>query len=181
MNKEMNIDTIVKAKSFLDGDEDQHEKDVFEKNLKYRMYLAGLWVYFFDFWVYLLSIDSISLSLQYGVYLTDLWVETKDLKCATHLLSEKFEQMSEKKKAIVWDLGFGRMMHISPMRVHHKLLKELANSFKLEKNTLETGYGLFRIKPSTIGTALGLNASSNFWLKLRDLSKTLIRRLTKDC
>ncbi|XLT62667.1 hypothetical protein HN873_019191, partial [Arachis hypogaea] len=30
----MNTDTIVKAKSFLDGDEDQHEKDVFEKNLK---------------------------------------------------------------------------------------------------------------------------------------------------
>ncbi|XP_072062091.1 uncharacterized protein [Arachis hypogaea] len=34
MNKGMNTDTIVKAKSFLDGDEDQHEKDVFEKNLK---------------------------------------------------------------------------------------------------------------------------------------------------
>ncbi|RYR19979.1 hypothetical protein Ahy_B03g065003 [Arachis hypogaea] len=34
MNKEMNTDTIVKAKSFLDSDEDQHEKDVFEKNLK---------------------------------------------------------------------------------------------------------------------------------------------------
>ncbi|RYR09071.1 hypothetical protein Ahy_B05g077128 [Arachis hypogaea] len=30
----MNTDTIVKAKSFLDGDEDQHEKDVCEKNLK---------------------------------------------------------------------------------------------------------------------------------------------------
>ncbi|QHO19313.1 Zeta-carotene desaturase/chromoplastic [Arachis hypogaea] len=29
----MNTDTIVKAKSFLDGDEAQHEKDVFEKNL----------------------------------------------------------------------------------------------------------------------------------------------------
>ncbi|XP_020969482.1 uncharacterized protein LOC107620693 isoform X5 [Arachis ipaensis] len=34
MNKGMNTDTIVKAKSFLYGDEDQHEKDVFEKNLK---------------------------------------------------------------------------------------------------------------------------------------------------
>ncbi|XLR61769.1 hypothetical protein S83_012441, partial [Arachis hypogaea] len=34
MNKGMNTNTIVKAKSFLDGDEDQHEKDVFEKNLK---------------------------------------------------------------------------------------------------------------------------------------------------
>ncbi|XP_057757503.1 glutathione S-transferase 1-like [Arachis stenosperma] len=34
MNKGMNTDTIVKAKSYLDGEEDQHEKDVFEKNLK---------------------------------------------------------------------------------------------------------------------------------------------------
>ncbi|RYR38986.1 hypothetical protein Ahy_A09g044357 isoform A [Arachis hypogaea] len=34
MNKGMNTNTIVKAKSFLDGDEDQHEKDAFEKNLK---------------------------------------------------------------------------------------------------------------------------------------------------
>ncbi|XP_057760494.1 glutathione S-transferase 1-like [Arachis stenosperma] len=34
MNKGMNTDTIVKAKSFFDGDEDQHKKDVFEKNLK---------------------------------------------------------------------------------------------------------------------------------------------------
>ena len=34
MDKEMNTDTIVKAKSFLDGDEDHYEKDVFEKNWK---------------------------------------------------------------------------------------------------------------------------------------------------
>ncbi|KAL4374241.1 hypothetical protein AHAS_Ahas05G0162100 [Arachis hypogaea] len=50
-------------------------------------------------------------------------------------------------------------MHIPPMRVPHKLLKELANSFKLGKNTLETSYGSFKVTPSTIGAALGLNAS----------------------
>ncbi|RYR75328.1 hypothetical protein Ahy_A02g009982 [Arachis hypogaea] len=48
------------------------------------------------------------------------------------------------------DLGFGGLMHIPPLRVHHKLLKELDNSFKLGKNTLETGYGSFRVKPSII-------------------------------
>ncbi|QHO20642.1 uncharacterized protein DS421_11g339760 [Arachis hypogaea] len=69
--------------------------------------------------------------------------------------------MSEEKKAIVRDLGFGGLMHIPPLRVHHKLLKELANSFKLGKNTLEIGYGSFRVRPSTIGAALGLNASDN--------------------
>ncbi|XP_020959111.1 uncharacterized protein LOC110262723 [Arachis ipaensis] len=30
--------------------------------------------------------------------------QTKDLKCATHLLSEKFRNMSEEKKTIVRDL-----------------------------------------------------------------------------
>ncbi|QHO34133.1 Glutathione S-transferase [Arachis hypogaea] len=30
INKGMNTDTIVKAKSFLDGDEDQHEREEFE-------------------------------------------------------------------------------------------------------------------------------------------------------
>ncbi|QHN85033.1 uncharacterized protein DS421_16g533810 [Arachis hypogaea] len=59
--------------------------------------------------------------------------QTKDLKCATHLLSEKFRNMSEEKKTIVRDLGFGGLMHILPLRVHHQILRELANSFKLGK------------------------------------------------
>ncbi|RYR25499.1 hypothetical protein Ahy_B02g059294 [Arachis hypogaea] len=77
--------------------------------------------------------------------------QTKDLKCATRLLSEKFENMSEAKKAIVRKLGFGGLMHIPLMRVPHKLLKELANSFKLGKNTLKTSYSSFKVKLSTIG------------------------------
>ncbi|QHN83336.1 uncharacterized protein DS421_20g703880 [Arachis hypogaea] len=85
--------------------------------------------------------------------------QTKDLKCATHLLCEKFRNMSEEKKTIVRDLGFGGLMHIPPLRVDHKLLKELANSFKLGKNTLETGYGSFRVRQTIIGAALGLNTS----------------------
>ncbi|QHO53184.1 uncharacterized protein DS421_2g45670 [Arachis hypogaea] len=71
--------------------------------------------------------------------------------------------MSEEKKAIIRDLGFGGLMHIPPLRVHHKLLRELANSFKLGKNTPETSYSSFRVKPSTIGAALGLNASGDLF------------------
>ncbi|RYQ85375.1 hypothetical protein Ahy_B10g104927 [Arachis hypogaea] len=44
--------------------------------------------------------------------------------------------MSEAKKGIVQELGFGGLMHIPPMNVPHKLLKDLANSFNLEKNKL---------------------------------------------
>ncbi|QHO40000.1 uncharacterized protein DS421_4g133950 [Arachis hypogaea] len=67
--------------------------------------------------------------------------QTKDLKCATHLLSDKFRNMTEEKKAIVRDLGFGGLMHIPPLRVDHQLLRELANNFKLRENKLKTGYG----------------------------------------
>ncbi|QHO06266.1 uncharacterized protein DS421_14g453230 [Arachis hypogaea] len=79
--------------------------------------------------------------------------QTKDLKCATHLLSEKFRNMSEEKKTIVRDLGFGGLMHIPPLRVHHQILKELANSFKLGENRLETGCGSFKVRPKIIGVA----------------------------
>ncbi|QHN85922.1 uncharacterized protein DS421_16g541540 [Arachis hypogaea] len=82
--------------------------------------------------------------------------------------------MSEEKKAIVRDVGFGGLMHIPPMKVHHKLLKELANSFKAGKNTLKTSYGSFRVKPSTIGAALGLNASRDLFpekVSYKELSK----------
>ncbi|QHO15682.1 uncharacterized protein DS421_10g297020 [Arachis hypogaea] len=71
--------------------------------------------------------------------------------------------MSEPKKAIVCELGFGRLMHIPPMNVPHKLLKELANSFKLGKNTLETSYGSFKVKPKTIEDAHGLNVSGELF------------------
>ncbi|KAL4321811.1 hypothetical protein AHAS_Ahas14G0147800 [Arachis hypogaea] len=71
--------------------------------------------------------------------------------------------MSEPKKVIVCELGFGGLMHIPPMNVPHKLLKELDNSFKLEKNTLETSYGSFKIRPKIIGDALGINASGDLF------------------
>ena len=87
--------------------------------------------------------------------------QTKDLKCATHLLNDKFRNMTEEKKAIVRDLGFGGLMHIPPLRVHHQVLRELANNFKLWENRLEIGYGSFKITPRKLGDALGINATGN--------------------
>ncbi|QHO35872.1 uncharacterized protein DS421_9g279030 [Arachis hypogaea] len=101
--------------------------------------------------------------------------QTKDLKCATHLLSDKFRNMSEEKKAIVRDLGFGGLMHIPPLRVHHQLLRELANNFKLGENRLETGYGSFKITPRKIGHALGINATGDLFPQ-----KVEYKKLSKD-
>ncbi|RYR42954.1 hypothetical protein Ahy_A08g039388 [Arachis hypogaea] len=90
--------------------------------------------------------------------------QTKDFKCATHLLNEKFRNMSEEKKIIVRNLRFGVLMHIPPLRVHHQILRELANSFKLGENRLETGYR----------AALGINASGDLFpqkVNYKNLSK----------
>ncbi|QHO19161.1 uncharacterized protein DS421_11g326450 [Arachis hypogaea] len=108
--------------------------------------------------------------------------QTKDLKCATHLLSDKFRNMTEEKKVIVRDLGFGGLMHIPPLRVDHQLLRELANNFKLGENKLKTGYGSFQITPKTIGDALGINATGNLfpekveYKQLSDDDKIIYRR-----
>ncbi|QHO02360.1 uncharacterized protein DS421_13g423100 [Arachis hypogaea] len=108
--------------------------------------------------------------------------QTKDLKCATHLLSDKFRNMSEEKKAIVRDLGFGGLMHIPPLRVDHQLLRELANNFKLGENRLKTGYSSFKIIPKIIGDALGINATGDLfpekveYKKLSDDDKIIFRR-----
>ncbi|KAL4315873.1 hypothetical protein AHAS_Ahas15G0228600 [Arachis hypogaea] len=53
--------------------------------------------------------------------------------------------MSEDKKAIVRELEFGGLMHILSMNVPHKLLKQLAYSFNLFRNRLDTRYGIINI------------------------------------
>ncbi|XP_072064205.1 uncharacterized protein [Arachis hypogaea] len=105
--------------------------------------------------------------------------QTKDLKCATHLLSDKFRNMAEEKKAIVRDLGFGGLMHVPPLRVDHQLLRELANNFKLGENRLKTGYGSFQITPKTIGDALGINATGNLFPEKVEY-KQLYKQLSDD-
>ncbi|XP_052110198.1 uncharacterized protein LOC127741527 [Arachis duranensis] len=91
--------------------------------------------------------------------------------------------MTEEKKAIVRDLGFGGLMHIPPLRVDHQLLRELANNFKLVENRLKTGYGSFQItKKKNIGHALGINATGDLfpekvdYKKLSDDDKIIYRR-----
>ncbi|QHO11957.1 uncharacterized protein DS421_15g502750 [Arachis hypogaea] len=79
--------------------------------------------------------------------------------------------MSEEKKTIVRDLGFGGLMHIPPLRVHHQVLRELSNNFKLGENRLETGYGSFKITPKKIGDALGINATGDLFPQKVDYKK----------
>ncbi|RYR14659.1 hypothetical protein Ahy_B04g071323 [Arachis hypogaea] len=73
-------------------------------------------------------------------------------------------------------------MHIPLMNVPQILLNELAYSFNLEKNKLDTRHGSLKFKPKKIGVALGLNASGDLFFKkvsFKDLSeenKEIFRR-----
>ncbi|RYR65629.1 hypothetical protein Ahy_A03g011555 [Arachis hypogaea] len=85
--------------------------------------------------------------------------KTKNLRCSTRLLNEKFQYMSDEKKVIVRKLGFDGLMHIPPINLPHKLLKQLVYSFNVIRNKLDTRHGELFINPENIGAALGLNAS----------------------
>ncbi|QHO07743.1 uncharacterized protein DS421_14g466420 [Arachis hypogaea] len=67
--------------------------------------------------------------------------------------------MSDDKKVVVQELRFGGMMHIPPMNVLHKLLKELAYSFDMYNNTLNTRYGIIKITQENIAATLDLTVS----------------------
>ncbi|RYR62741.1 hypothetical protein Ahy_A04g020476 [Arachis hypogaea] len=77
--------------------------------------------------------------------------------------------MSNERKAIVQELGFSGLMRIPPMNVSHKLLKELAYSFDLIRNTLDTRYGVYHINKENIGAILGPLFSSK--LKFQELTE----------
>ncbi|RYR55047.1 hypothetical protein Ahy_A06g030301 [Arachis hypogaea] len=62
---------------------------------------------------------------------TPKYNKTHDLRCSIRLLHDKFQNMSNEKKAIVQELGFGGLMHIPPINVPRKLLKELSYSISL--------------------------------------------------
>ncbi|RYR36475.1 hypothetical protein Ahy_A09g041441 [Arachis hypogaea] len=55
-------------------------------------------------------------------------------------------------------------MHIPPINVLHKLLKELTYSFNLIRNTLDTSYGVLTINQKNIVAVLSLNASGALFL-----------------
>ncbi|KAL4344469.1 hypothetical protein AHAS_Ahas11G0181500 [Arachis hypogaea] len=93
---------------------------------------------------------------------TPKYNKTHDLRCSIRLLNEKFQNMSNEKKAIVQELGFDGLMHIPPMNVPHKLLKELAFFFDVITNRLDTWYFLVEIeelKQKIEGPKLAFNTS----------------------
>ncbi|RYR48846.1 hypothetical protein Ahy_A07g034918 [Arachis hypogaea] len=68
-------------------------------------------------------------------------VETHDLRCSTRLIARVFAELSEKKKVIVEEMGFGVLRHIPELNVSHKLLRGLILCFDLYHRFLDTRNG----------------------------------------
>ncbi|RYR72643.1 hypothetical protein Ahy_A02g006865 [Arachis hypogaea] len=90
--------------------------------------------------------------------------QTKDLKCATHLLSDKFRNMTEEKKAIIrWVDAHPTTKGGSPT------LKGAGKQLQTWGEQMKTGYGSFQITPKKIGHAIGINATVDAWVYLNRL------------
>ncbi|KAL4345680.1 hypothetical protein AHAS_Ahas11G0302600 [Arachis hypogaea] len=83
--------------------------------------------------------------------------------------------MSDQKKAIIEEMGFGALRHILSLNVPHNLLRELAHFFDLYKGFLETRFGKIDITPIKIRDALGLNSTGDLFPQ-KVVYKVLSRR-----
>ncbi|KAL4300800.1 hypothetical protein AHAS_Ahas17G0237100 [Arachis hypogaea] len=69
--------------------------------------------------------------------------------------------MSQQKKDIVEEMGFGALAHIPKMNVSHKLLRELIACYDDYYGYLDTLYDRIYITPAKIVDALGINHGGN--------------------
>ncbi|KAL4321528.1 hypothetical protein AHAS_Ahas14G0119500 [Arachis hypogaea] len=88
--------------------------------------------------------------------------------------------MSQEKKYIVEEIGFGALTHVPKMNVSQSLLRELAAHYDEYYRYLDTLYGKISITPEKVVAALGINHSGNRfpekvkYIKLNEADKEII-------
>ncbi|RYQ96408.1 hypothetical protein Ahy_B08g092154 [Arachis hypogaea] len=73
--------------------------------------------------------------------------KTHDCRCQTKVIAIVFRDMTQEKKDIVEEMGFGAPEHLPEMNVSHALLRELIDRFDEEKGCLKTLQGKIYITP----------------------------------
>ncbi|RYR19329.1 hypothetical protein Ahy_B03g064092 [Arachis hypogaea] len=77
-----------------------------------------------------------------------------DLRCQTKSIARMLKEMSEEKKNIVEEMGFGALAHILEMNISHKLLRELIHCYDAYHGCLNTLYEKIYITPTKIRDVL---------------------------
>ncbi|RYR61959.1 hypothetical protein Ahy_A04g019239 [Arachis hypogaea] len=83
--------------------------------------------------------------------------KTYNCICQTSAIAIVFRNMSQEKKYIVEQIGFGALTHVPEMNVSHILLRKLIDCFDDDKGCLKTLQGNIKITPRKVAAELGIN------------------------
>nr|XP_029151951.1 uncharacterized protein LOC114926044 [Arachis hypogaea] len=79
--------------------------------------------------------------------------------------------MSQEKKDIAEEMGFGALAHVPEMNVYNTLLIELLDRFDVERGCLKTLQGTIYITPQKVAAAIGITNRGNLFPKKVDYNK----------
>ncbi|QHN83733.1 uncharacterized protein DS421_20g707290 [Arachis hypogaea] len=79
--------------------------------------------------------------------------------------------MSQEKKVVVEEMGFGALAHVLEMKVSHTLLRELIDCYDEYHGCLKTLHGKIYITPAKVAAALGISHGRDRFLKKIDYHK----------
>ncbi|QHO49358.1 uncharacterized protein [Arachis hypogaea] len=97
--------------------------------------------------------------------------KTHYCRCQTRTIATVYRKMSQEKKEIVEQIGFGGLPHVPEMNVSNTMLVELIDRFDIERGCLKTLQGTINITPRKVAAALGINNGENLFPEKVNYSK----------
>ncbi|RYQ79345.1 hypothetical protein Ahy_Scaffold6g108075 [Arachis hypogaea] len=99
-------------------------------------------------------------------------------RCQTKATATVYREMTQEKKYIVEEMGFGALTNIQKLNVSNTLLKELPDQFDEEKGCLKTLQGRLYIT-HRVAAALGITNGGNLFLEKVDYNN--LNPTDKEC
>ncbi|MED6190773.1 hypothetical protein PIB30_109156, partial [Stylosanthes scabra] len=85
-------------------------------------------------------------------------------RCSPSELAKTYAVLSNEKKALVHEMGFGVLAeNVSNYNFSNLIMMELVDSFHIPDSTIRTNIGRFKVDASKVGHALGLNATGGLY------------------
>ncbi|MED6153949.1 hypothetical protein PIB30_107156, partial [Stylosanthes scabra] len=85
-------------------------------------------------------------------------------RCSPSELAKTYAVLSNEKKALVHEMGFGALAeNVSNYNFSNLIMMELVDSFHIPDSTIRTNIGRFKVDATKVGHALGLNATGGLY------------------